>query len=255
MTAAPVTDAHPCPRCAELCAEGARYCSRCGMALVGIVEAPPAAPPPAVTAPPPAPPFPAGPLVAAPLPAPAAAPVTPSAVGRRASPAGWIAVALGALVFLAASAAVVVVAPDPVEQGPLARWDRVLHNPSTIADGEPFRLRAEAVNPAESATGLLWMIVDWQPDDQALDPDVLGQLVACEPADCHVRDDPADGRTLVYWPGLPPGGRHVYTVTLRLSGLDPGSTFPYRVRVGTGPDEGSLGDARSWSPDPEVDEP
>jgi hypothetical protein len=273
MTAAPTSGAHPCPRCAEPCPDGARYCSRCGMGLAGIPEAPPSAPAPVVVTPPlsAAPPIPgpyalgppsapvhgwvpahaAGPVVVA---APLSAPGVPSVVGRRASRAGWIGVALGGLAFLAASAAVVVLAPEPTEPTPLARWDRMLRNPGTIADGEPFPLTAEAVNPGEAVTGPLWMVMDWQPDDAALDPDVVGQLVACEPVDCHFRDDPADGRTLVYWPGLPPGGRELYTVTVRLTGIDPGSTFPYRVRVGTGPDESSLGDTRTWSPEPEVDE-
>lgn len=279
MSAVRTAGAAFCPRCGEGRPPGAHFCPRCGLDLVGIElpegTAPPVSPSveprPAPPVEPPAAP-PAAPPVALPVPltyasavpAAAAAPFTgpvagavagPSAVGRRASGAGWIVVVVATLAFLGASLALIVAGGGLDARGPLATWDRMLSDPVAVTEGEPFDLEVEAVNGASRTTDLVWLVIDWRPDDRAFDPDAVGRFVACVPADCRFRDDVAEGRTVVHWPGLAPGERQAFAVTVELTGVDGGTTLHYRAMTGTGADEASLAGGNRWSLDLDVREP
>jgi len=243
-----------CSRCGEDCPEGARFCSRCGLDLVHGDDAPltqgdapvllpPPVPPPAASgrAPAPAP----TPYPAAQGPSPAA--ITPTAVGRRASRAGWVAAPGGAAVFLVAAGAVVVAAGRyPGVSGPLAQWGSMLTDPTRAAADVPFAIEAEARNPAATATDRVWMVIEWRPSDGSLTPAARGRFAGCAPSSCSYRDDPATGTTVVYWPGLPAGGRQAYTVTAAVTGIIAGDRLVYRVHTGTGPDERTLDGGRTW---------
>ena len=257
MSAVRTAGAAFCPRCGEGRPQGAHFCPRCGLDLVEI-EVP--APPVPATSQPPVAPTPAWqpPPVAyaAAVPVSAAAPVAgPSAVGRRGSGAGWVVVVVAALAFLGASLALIAAGGGLAGHGPLATWDRMLTDPTSVAEGEPFDIEVEAVNGAAGPTGAVWLVIDWRPDDRAFDPDAAGRFVACIPADCRFRDDEADGRTIVQWPSLAAGERRAFVVTVELTGLDSGMTFHYRVTTGTGANETSIAGGNRWSLDLEVREP
>jgi hypothetical protein len=189
---------------------------------------------------------------ASPTPTASAAPA-PSAVGRRAPGFGWVVAVGGAILVLVAAVGVLVIEDRlAVATGPAARWDRLVYDGTEISPGVPFRIEVEAVNPANAPTDRVWMIVDWQPDDRAYDPDAVGRWVSCEPGDCHYRDDPEAATTIVYWPGLAPGGRRVYTLTAQVEGIEPGQTFHYEVRTGTGPGERAIDGGNTWRLDLDV---
>ena len=236
MTAVRTIGAAFCPRCGVGCPPAARFCPGCGLDLSGVVLPAPGAPP-----------------ATAPW-APAAGLPLASATGRRASRAGWVLAVLGGLAFLVAAVGIIVAAGGFGSHGPPATWDRMLTDPATIADGESFDIEIGAVGVGVGAgtTDPLWIIIDWRPDDRALDPDAVGRLVACAPTDCRYRDDAVGGRTVVYWPGLAAGERRTYVVTARVTGIESGTTFSYRVATGTGPDEGAIAGGRRWSLDAEV---
>jgi zinc-ribbon domain len=268
-----------CPRCGEERPQGAHFCPRCGLDLAEI-ELPAGVSPPAATpvggtaVQVPAPPLPAPRVPATPQPqlappwqpppgapgtagpVPAAAPFAdPSAVGRRASGAGWVVVVVAALAFLAASLALIAAGGGLGGQAPLATWDRILTTPTSVAEGEPFDIEAQAGNGAAEPTGLVWLVIDWRPDDRAFDPDAVWRFGACVPADCRFRDDEAGGRTVVSWAGLAAGERQAFVVTVELTGIDGGTTVHYGVTTGTGADEASLAGGKRWSLDLEVRQP
>ena len=276
-----------CPRCGAGAPPDARFCAGCGMGIAdqalvagaprplqpAVPLAPAVPPPPAAPGPELPPPGPPAPVIPGPPTMTVATPaasrgsdvlgVEPSAVGRRASPLGWVMVVLVACGFLAASIAVVAVASRPAGSGagagtgsgggaPPARWDRVLYDGSTVADDTPFTIEVEAVNAAAEPTDPLWLVIDWTPDDISTTPGASGRVLAAEP-DATVRADPAGDRTVATWPGLAPGGRTTIRVTVVVTGLEPGDTFWYRVRTGSGPDEPSLRGGYTWDLDLEVE--
>ena len=154
----------------------------------------------------------------------------------------------GAAVFLVAAVAVVVAAGRyPGVSGPLAQWDRMLTDPTRAAVDVPFAIEVEARNPAATTTDRVWMVIEWRPSDGSLTPAARGRFAGCVPSSCSYRDDPAAGTTVVYWPGLPAGGREAYTVTAAVTGVTPGQTLVYRVHSGTGPDERTLDGGRTWN--------
>jgi hypothetical protein len=104
--------------------------------------------------------------------------VAPTAVGRRASRAGWVIVGVAVLAFLAVSVAIVVMQPPT---GPLAAWDPGLSDGTSVSDGTPFDISVAAGNRAGQETDLVWMVIDWRPDDRASDEDAVGRFVGCEP--------------------------------------------------------------------------
>jgi hypothetical protein len=249
MCASPVVESRVCARCGAGADDEARFCARCGVDL---------GPPPPV-APPPCPP----PVVAArPVPL---LPAEPSAIGRRASPLGWLVVTGGAALFLAASVGVIALAgrggiPDPgpgaspaVPGVPLARFDELLHHPATVSAGEPFEIEVEAVNASDAATDRVWLVVEWHPDDLPASASAGGSFVACDPAGCSSREDRAAGRTVVSWTGLAPGTRRVLRLTVAADGLVPGTTFWYRVRGASGVSETALDGGYVWDLDLEVE--
>jgi hypothetical protein len=178
----------------------------------------------------------------------------PTAVGRRASRAGWVAAIGGAAVFLVAAVAVVIAAGRfPGVAGPLAQWDRMLTDPTRAAVDVPFAVEVEAGNPATGATDRVWMVIEWRPSDGSLTPGARGRFAGCVPSSCSYRDDPIAGTTVVFWPGLPAGGRQAYKVTAAVTGITTGETLVYRVHTGTGPDERTLDGGRTWDLELKVD--
>ena len=268
-----------CPRCGAGAGPDARFCASCGVPLVdagddaprpaSVLPLPPPAPP---AGPPPAPASPVEPIavprravppgVVDPLTS-AGPAVEPSAVGRRASPLGWVSVVLVSGGLLAASLAVVGAASgapgprsrsaDPATAAPVARWDRVLYDGSTIADGMPFTIEVEAVNAAETATDPLWLVIDWAPADLDATQGAIGQFVAADPGSADVRHDAVGNRTIVSWPAIGHGERVTLRATVMVTGLTAGSTFWYRVRTGSGPDEASIRGGYTWDLDLEVE--
>lgn len=162
-------------------------------------------------------------------------------------------VVVAALAFLGASLALIAAGGGLTGHGPLATWDRMLTDPTSVAEGEPFDIEVEAVNGAAGPTGSVWLLIDWRPGDRAFDPDAVGRFVACTPIDCRFRDDEAGGRTVVYWPGLAGGERQAFVVTVELTDIDSGTIFHYRVTTGTGANESSIAGGNRWSLDLEVD--
>jgi hypothetical protein len=190
---------------------------------------------------------------------PAAPAAGPSAIGRRASPLGWVGVILAAIGFLAASLGVIVLAGDmsgrsdrpggsgaPVMGAPAARFDEGLYDGSSVTEGVPFEIEVEAVNPAGAATDRLWLVIEWRPVDLPATAGARGSFRACDPLACAVREEPDGSRTVVSWPGLPPAGRQVLRVTVAASGLEPGGDLWYRVRTGSGPSETALEGTSVW---------
>jgi len=260
MSPSPVVNGVSCPRCAAGVEREARFCARCGLGLASTpavvatpavapvttdASAPPSAGPPA----PPAPAPPAGPP--APLAGSEAAP-SPSAIGRRAGAVGWAGVGLLAVGFFAAASGVLLAARTPGSaavpspEPPLARFDPVLNDGTSIADATPFTIDVEARNPAVAPTDRLWIVIDWVPAGRASTAGMRGSFVACEPADCTAHDDAAAARTIVSWPGLAPGGRRVFRVTVAAAGLLTGTSLGYRVRTGTGATNESMLGGLTW---------
>jgi hypothetical protein len=251
MCASPVVVGRACARCGAGAEGEARFCARCGLDLG-------APPPPVAPLPGPAPAITARP---APL-----LPAEPSSIGRRASSRGWLVVIGGAALLLAGSVGVIAVTGRGASPGappgaspatapglPPARFDEMLSHGSTVAAGAPFEIEVEAVNPAAAATDRLWLVIEWRPADLPATHGARGSLVACEPAGCDSREDPAAERTVVSWPGLAPGARRVLRLTVAAEGLVPGTTFWSRVRSGSGADETVMGGGYVWDLDLEVE--
>ena len=249
----------PCPRCGRAGDADARFCGGCGLDLATIAATPPPPPPTPIAPPPPStvaaqPPPDAAPGIRA-----AGPPVEPSAIGRRASPLGWIAVVLGAGAFLAVSFGVISLAGNERDvavgpgAAPLARFDRTLYDGATVTPGEPFEIEVEAVNPAATATAPLWMVIEWRPEDLAATPGASGAFVACDPAGCASTDERGPGRTIVSWPGLPPGGRQVLRATVVVDDLVADTTFRYRVLTGSGETEAAVDGGYTWDLELEVE--
>jgi hypothetical protein len=174
-------------------------------------------------------------------------PATASAIGRRASRRGWIAVGIGALGFLAASAGVILAGPLLLPDGPAATWASTLDTPPAVEAGVPFDLRLTASNPAARTTERLWVVIHWRLADQAAGSTPNGRLARCSPADCRYRDDPAAGKTVVFWSGLAAGASQDYVVTVTVDGAPNRRTLPLRVTAATGPSEGSLRAMTTWT--------
>ena len=254
MTALPTEIGVSCPRCGVGASAAAHFCAACGADIAAIPRVPP--PPPLPT-----------PAQPSPVPPPASVPgavqcpgIEPSAVGRHASPLGWVAAILVAGGFLAASIGVIAAASRTTgaaagtnSGAPLARWDRTLRDGSTVTSGTPFEIEVEAVNPAQAATDPLWLVIDWAPDGLGATPTARGRFVAAEPTGAAAREDPAAGTTVVSWPSLAPGERHTYRVTVVVTGLEPATTLWYSVRTGSGRDEASIGGGYTWDLDLEVE--
>ncbi len=267
--------ARSCARCGAGADVDARYCAHCGTEFAAPAQSVTLARPEPATPPGP-PPDPPAPTLPAPIvgpawsTAPGSVPMTgvvvePSVLGRRASALGWIGVVLGAGGFLVASLGVILLAgqgnglPDRPAAGgasttwvPSARFDEMLHDGATVTDGESFEIEVEAVNPADAATGRLWLIIDWRPVDLPAMPGVHGWYRSCVPAGCIVREEPDGTRTVVSWPGLAPGARQVLRVAVAASGLEPGGVLWYRVRTGSGASETELHGTSMWDLDLEV---
>jgi len=278
MGAGPVITARTCARCGAGADADARYCARCGAETASPAGPPPdgrASPDEHGASPGPPPPITLAPSPPAPVAGPArpaptqgvtpgvvagARPATePSAIGRRASPLGWIGVVLAAGGFLAASIGVIALAgrgsvPSdrpggggaPAAGPPVARFDEGLYDGATVTEDEPFEIEVEAVNPAGAATERLWLIVDWHPADLPVMAGARGSFRSCDPARCAVREEPDGSRTVVSWPGLAAGERRVLRVTVAASGLEPGGDLWYRVRTGSGPSETALDGISVW---------
>ncbi|MHB8959446.1 MAG: hypothetical protein ACYDAN_07455, partial [Candidatus Limnocylindrales bacterium] len=172
---------------------------------------------------------------------------TPSAVGRPASRLGWVGAFIGVALFLAATVAALAAAGQPDQALPAAHWDRTLRNPDAVSAGQPFDLAVEAANPDAAATDRLWLIVDWRANDGGTASSAAGRLLACVPADCEYRNDPAAGVTVVVWSGLPAGSHRVLRVTLVVDGLSAGQTLTYRVTAGSGAAESRLREPVRWT--------
>jgi hypothetical protein len=191
-----------------------------------------------------------------------------SSIGRRASRAGWIGVAVAALLFTASSSAVMMAglettrarpittapggataAPGGAAAVPVARMDDRLYDGSTVTVDEPFTIRVSAENPASRPTDPVWLVLAWQPS--AADPGQRtdGVLVACEPVDCESWDDPVAHTTVVRWPGLAAGASSTFVATVLVSGLGAGTTFHYQATAGSGPDAAAIHDGSTWDLD------
>ena len=222
--AVPAAETMACPRCGEGRPDGARFCLRCGVPFS--TDRPTDGLPRSMWGP-----------AAVGLPA-------PSAVGRRASRAGWIGVLLGAGAFLAAALGVIAAAGNPDARMPTARWDDSIRNPTWTAAGSPFDVSVEAANPAATSTDRLWLVVEWRPDGLG---DTAVRLVACQPTDCQYREDAVAGITVVVWPGLTAGSHHEYSTTLAVDRAAAGESVVFRVSAGTGAAETRLRGVSRWT--------
>lgn len=283
MTTMPVAATLACGGCGHLRAPDDGFCAGCGArfeddlaATAGTVPRVPPVPPdvPPGATPPPAPPAGPAPPPGAPGPGPwsdaAAALPSPSAVGRRATAAGWAGVALGVLLFTSASVALVAagrhldaVGPRAVPGSalpapgglPTVHFDDRLYDGATVVPGEPLGIRVAASNPTAATTDWVWLVVEWRPADLGADAAQSGRLVGCSPTPCTSWDETATGTTTVRWPGLPAGERATYEVTAVISGVDAGDVFHYRITTGSGASAASMTDARAWDLELDVEAP
>ena len=201
----------------------------------------------------------------------------PSAVGRRASPVVWLEVLLVVAAFAVVSSGLVVVglrtarpsetaAPGaaamtarPERTGVpgaapaiLAKFDQMLGDGSAIRSGAAYTIEVEAANRATATTERIWMVIEWRPEDRVPSPRASGRFLACAPTDCQSADLDAGGRTEISWPGLGPSEHHVFRATVVVDGLEPGSTFQYRVSTGSGASAESMDGGLTWDLDLDV---